>query len=140
MLTIFPQLMDYQYIAPTILRVGVATVLLAHGLPKLSETRALFTEWLKSLGIKNAKFWAWSVALAESIGGGLIFFGFLTQIAVVVLIIEFLFIIFWVRRGQPFMATAEAPGLSWEFDFLILAGLMALLVLPPGAYALDLPL
>lgn len=140
MLTILPSLMDYQFFAPTILRVGVATVLLAHGLPKLAATRALFTEWLKSLGFKNARFWAWTVALTESVGGGMILFGFLTQVAASILIIEFLVIIFWVRRGQPFIATAEAPALSWELDFLILAGLLALLILPPGAYAVDLPL
>lgn len=140
MLTLFPNLMDYQYFAPTILRVGLASVLLAHGLPKLSETRALFTEWLKSLGFKHAHFWAWVVAIAESLGGGLILFGFLMQIAVAVLIIEFLVIIFWVRRGQPFLGTADAPGQSWELDFIILTCLLALLVLPAGAYGIDLPL
>ncbi|MDO8522927.1 MAG: DoxX family protein [bacterium] len=140
MLTLFPQLLDYQYFAPTFLRLGLALIILAHGLPKLYATRALFAEWLKSMGFKHNHFWTWTVALAESVGGGLILFGFLTQFAAAVLIIEFLFIILWIKRGQPFIATAAAPGMSWEFDFLILMGLLALLVLTPGAYAIDLPL
>ncbi|MDP2668671.1 MAG: DoxX family protein [bacterium] len=140
MLTLFPQLLDYQYFAPTFLRIGLAFVILAHGLPKLYATRALFAEWLRSMGFKHRLFWAWTVALAESVGGGLILFGFLTQLAAAVLIIEFLFIILWVRRGQPFIATAAAPGMSRELDFLILMGLLALLVSSSGAYAIDLPL
>lgn len=140
MLTLFPRLLDYQYFAPTILRVGLALILLAHGLPKLYATRALFAEWLKSMGFKYNHFWAWVVAISESLGGGMILFGFMTQLAAAVLIIEFLFIILWVRRGQPFIAKADAPGMSWEFDFLILIGLMALLVSYPGAFAIDLPL
>ncbi len=140
MLTLIPQLLDYQYFAPTFLRIGLGIVILAHGLPKIIETRALFAGWLKSMGFRHSIFWAWVVAIAESAGGGMILFGLAVQFAAAVLIIQFLFIFFWVRRGQPFIATAEAPGMSRELDFLILMGLLSLLVSTSGAYAIDLPL
>lgn len=140
LLSLFPQFLDFEIYAPTFLRIGLSLVILAHGLPKLYETRALFAEWLKSMGFKHSRFWTWTVALTESVGGGMILFGFLTQFAAAVLIIEFLFIILWVRRGQPFIATAAAPGMSRELDFLILMALLALLVSSAGGYAIDLPL
>ena len=50
-----------------------------------------------------------------------------------VLAIEFLVILLWVQRGKPFVG-------GREFDFLIFAALLTLLVLGPGAFAFDLPL
>ncbi|MBI2021024.1 DoxX family protein [Candidatus Giovannonibacteria bacterium] len=140
MVSLFPQFLDYSFFGPTILRLALAIIFLAHGWKKIAYDKSAFAGWLESLKFRPGKFWAWVVSLSEFLGGCLLLLGFLTQLAAIVLAIQFLIIILWVRRGQPFMPKPEAPGMSWEFDWLILLCLLALLVLGPGAWALDLPL
>lgn len=140
MLSTFPQFLDFQFYGPLFLRLALGAIFLAHGYQKLTADKTGFAGYLESLKFRPGKFWAWVVTLAESLGGLFLVLGILTQIAVLVLAIEFLVILFWVRRGQPFTARQDAPGISWEFDFLIFMALLALLVLGPGAWAIDLPL
>ncbi|KKT39907.1 MAG: DoxX family protein [Candidatus Giovannonibacteria bacterium GW2011_GWA2_44_13b] len=137
MLSILPQLLDFQFYGPFILRLALGVIFLAHGWPKLKGDKSQFAGWLESMNLRPGKFWAWVVALAEFLGGILILAGLFTQLAAFVLAIEFFVIIFWVRRGQPFVLS---EGRGREFDFLILAALLSLLVLGPGAFAVDYPL
>src|SRR3989338_3319171 len=129
MLSILPQLLDFQFYGPFILRLALGVIFLAHGWPKLKGDKSHFAGWLESMNLRPGKFWAWVVALAEFLGGILILAGLFTQLAAFVLAIEFFVIIFWVRRGQPFVLS---EGRGREFDFLILAALLSLLVLGPG--------
>ena len=140
MLSLIPQLLDFQFYGPFILRLALGVIFLAHGWPKLKGDKSQFGEWLESMGFRPGKFWAWLVSCVEFFGGILFVVGLFTQFISAILVMQFLVIIFWVRRGQPFMAKAETPGMSREFDFLILAVLLALLVLGPGAWAVDYPL
>ena len=137
MLSVFPQILDYGFYAPTILRLALGVIFLAHGWKKLAGDKTQFAGWLESIKFKPGKFWGWIVTLVEFFGGISLLFGFLIQPAAMILAIEFLIIIFWARRGQPFML---AEGHGREFDVLILFALLALLVLGPGAWAIDLPL
>src|SRR3989344_4731759 len=135
-LSIFPQLLDWQFYGPTLLRLVLGAIFLAHGYQKLagdSEGRAKFAGWLESMKFRPGKFWAWFVALVEFLGGVLLVIGLWTQLVALILAVQFLVILFWVQRGKPFIS-------GWEFDFLILFALLALLVLGPGALAFDLPL
>src|SRR3989338_4222058 len=140
MLSTFPQLFDFQFYGPLILRLALGVILFAHGWSKFKNDKAQFAGRLELLKFRPGKFWAWVVALTEFLGGILILIGLFTQLTVLVLAIEFLVIIFWVRHGQQLVAKSEAPSMSREFDFLILAALLALLVLGPGAWAVDYPL
>ena len=143
MLSIFPQFLDFQFYGPLFLRVALGIIFIAHGWKKISggkESRAQFAGWLGAMKIRPGKFWALVVTLVEFFGGVLLFVGFFVQPIALVLSIQFLVILFWVRRGQPFIAKPDAPMMSWEFDFLIFFALVALLVLGPGACAIDLPL
>lgn len=133
MLSLFPYLLDFQFYGPAILRLALGTIFLVHGWQKLSGDKTQFAGWLESMKFKPGKFWAWLVTLVEFLGGILLVIGLWTQLAALVLAIEFLVIIFWVQRGKPFVG-------GREFDFLIFMALLALLVLGPGALALDLPL
>lgn len=139
-LQIFPQLLDYQFYAPLLLRLALGAIFLVHGWPKLAHDKTQFAGWLESMKFKPGKFWAWVVASVEFFGAIFLLAGFFTQLAALILAIEFLVILFWFKRGQPFVAKPDAPGAYWEFDFLIFFALLALLVLGPGSYSLDLPL
>jgi len=136
MLSLFPQLLDFSFYGPLFLRLALAAVFLVHGSQKLFYDKIQFVAVLEQLKFKPGKFWAWLVALVEFFGGIFFLFGFFTQLAAIVLLIEFLVIIFWVRRGQPF---AVGPDGGRELDFVILTILFALLVLGPGAWAIDRP-
>ncbi|OGF62855.1 hypothetical protein A2926_04180 [Candidatus Giovannonibacteria bacterium RIFCSPLOWO2_01_FULL_44_40] len=140
MLSLFPQLLDFQFYAPLLLRIALGVIFLAHGWPKLAGDKAQFAGWLESMKFKPGKFWAWLVALIEFLGGIALIVGFWTQLAALVLAVQFLVILLWIQRGKPFIGGPPAGEAGREFDFLIFVALLALLVLGPGAWALDLPL
>ena len=133
MLSLFPQLLDYQFYWPLALRLALGAIFLAHGYQKLSQDKAQFAGWLESMKFKPGKFWAWLVTLVEFLGGIALIVGFWTQLVALILAIQFLVILFWFKRGQKFIG-------GWELDFLIFMALLALLILGPGAWAFDLPL
>lgn len=133
MLNFFPQLLDFSFYGPTLLRLALGAIFLAHGYQKLAGDKSQFVGWLESMKFRPGKFWAWLVTLVEFLGGIALVVGFWTQLVALVLAIQFLIIILWFKRGQKFIG-------GWEFDFLILLSLLALLVLGPGVWALDLPL
>ena len=115
MLSILPQLLDYQFYGSLLLRLALGAVFLIHCYPKLFKAR------LRLAG------------LLESIAGALLVIGLFTQAAAAVLAVELLIIVIWFKRGQKFVG-------GWEFDFVLLVMALALLVLGPGAWAIDLPL
>lgn len=133
MLSLFPQLLDFQFYGPLFLRLALGAIFLVHGWQKLSGDKSGFAGYLESLKFRPGKFWVWLVTLVEFLGGIALIFGLFTQLAAFILAAEFLVILFWFKRGEKFAG-------GWEFDFLIFMSLLALIVLGPGAWALDLPL
>ena len=111
MLSVLPQLLDYSFYAPTLLRVALGAIFLIHSYPKLFEARLRF------------------MGILEFIAGVLLVIGLFTQITALVLAAELFIIIVWFKRGQ-----------NWGFDFVLLVMALAILVLGPGAWAFDLPL
>ncbi len=110
------------------LRLALGAILIVHGWPKIKNLKAT-AEWLGQT-FKPGLFWAIVVALTEFVGGLFLVFGFLTQIVSFFLVIEFLVIIFKVKRGKPLVD-------GFEFDLLILAAALILLTLGSGLVSLD---
>lgn len=106
MLSILPQLLDYQFYAPTLLRVALGAIFLIHGYPKLFDTRLRF------------------LGLLESVAGVLLVIGLFTQAAALALAIELLIIILWFKRRREldFILLIMALALlvlgsgAWAFD------------------------
>lgn len=140
MLSILPQLLDFQFYAPLLLRLALGAVFLIHGYPKLFGDRSQFAGWLASMGFKPGWAWALLVAIVEVVAGALLVIGLFTQAAALVLAVELLIIILWFKRGQKFVGGPASPAGGWEFDFVLLIMALALLILGPGAWAFDLPL
>ncbi len=132
-LSVFPQLLDWQFFGPLFLRLALGLIFLAHGYQKLAGDKAQLVGWLESMKFRPGKFWAWLVTAVEFLGGIALVLGLFTQLAALILAIQFLIIILWFKRGQNFIG-------GKEFDFLILFALLALLVLGPGTWSIDLPL
>lgn len=133
MLSLFPRLLDFQFYGPLLLRLALGAVFLIHGYPKLFGDRSQFAGWLASRAFRPGWAWALLVAIVEVVVGALLIIGLFTQAAALVLAIELLIIIVWFKRGQKFVG-------GWEFDFVLLVMALVLLVLGPGAWAIDLPL
>lgn len=134
--------MPYRDIGPLILRVAMGIIFLVHGWPKINPNSPIkgvagFAGFLKQMGILLPGFFAWVVALLETVGAALLILGLGTRILALGFAVEMLVAILVAKRGfmkVPFMAQ-QATG--WEFDFALLAGSLALLFLGAGAIAVD---
>ena len=136
-------LATYSDLGLLILRTGLASVLLAHGWLKVNPNGAVkgpagFAIGLNKMGFPIPGLLAWMVVLLETLGAGLVVLGLGTRILAVLVSIQFLVIILYVRRRvmkASFMAQQQAAG--WEFDFTILVMALVLVFTGAGRIALD---
>jgi putative oxidoreductase len=125
-------------IALLVLRLVLGGVFAAHGAQKLFgsfggpgiEGTAGFHE---QLGIKSAKPMAILAGLAEFVGGILVIAGFLTPLAALALIVVMIVAILKVHLENGFFA---ASG-GYEFNLVLIAVAVALLLAGSGAYGID---
>ncbi len=108
-------------LAPLLLRLAIGIVFLVHGLPKL----------------KNVQSFMGFIGICETLGGAALILGFLTQWAALGLAIIMLGAMYKKKFEWhvPFF-TLEKMG--WEYDFVILAGNLALLFMGPGVWSVDM--
>ena len=133
MLSVFPQLFDYQQIGPFLLRLVLAVVFIAHGYPKLFGGFAGIANFFESIGIKPGKFWALIVGVTEFGGGILLILGIFVQPVALLLAIDMIVAIWKVKWKEGFKS-------GYEFELVLLVIALSLLVLGPGAFSIDLPL
>jgi uncharacterized membrane protein YphA (DoxX/SURF4 family) len=124
-----PILLIWSGIGIAALRIALAAILIAHGLPKLKDIGKT-AEWLGPLGFRPARFWAIILAALELCGGVLVLVGFLTQVIAIVIAIEFIVIILKVKLKKGLVD-------GYELDLIILAAAIALITLGSGAWSID---
>ncbi len=110
------------------LRLALAVIFIVHGKGKFAMWKAGATAPMLGL----MKF----LAFAETLGGIAMFFGFLTHFAAVGLGIVMLGALRFKTMvwKMPFSAHDKT---GWEFDLMILAACVALLISGPGSVSLD---
>lgn len=113
-----------------LLRLALGLIFVAHGWPKIKDLKTTQTNF-DGMGFKPGKFWGTLVALAEFVGGLLIFFGLFTQIAALVLVVEFIVIMIWKLRMKQ-----KLVG-GYELDLILLTALLVLAAGGSSLYALD---
>lgn len=111
-----------------ILRVVLGAILLVHGIPKLRDRKKTAIGF-EEMGFRPGKFWGTLVAVVEALAGVLFVFGLFTQIAAVVVAIEFIVILVGVKKFKQFA--------GYELDMLILAGALVLVTVGGGVWSLD---
>lgn len=133
----------YSDLGLLILRSGLAIVLLVHGWLKVNPNGpvkgpARFGAGLNQMGFPFPGLLAWIVVLLETLGAGLLVLGLGTRVVALLLAIQFIVIILYVKRRvmkTSFMGQQTSAG--WELDFTILVGASAILFTGAGAIALD---
>jgi putative oxidoreductase len=125
-----------------ILRVALGIVMIAHGWPKLNPNGPMkgpagFAGFLKQLGVPLPTFFAWIVALLETVGAVLLILGLGTRILAVGYVIDMVVAIRLVRIGMAKSPFAGGEGIGWEYEFILAAVALALLFTGAGSIALD---
>lgn len=119
-----------------ILRVTLGVIFITHGLPKLMGGVGGFQGMLADMGVPLAGLAAWVVTLLE-VGGGLaLIAGFLVTPFALLLSIHMLMGIFLVHLSNGWFVVGGGQG-GAEFNVLLIAGLLTLVLAGPGAAALD---
>ncbi|MBI5787026.1 MAG: DoxX family protein [Candidatus Niyogibacteria bacterium] len=133
MLNLFPALLDYSNFAPLLLRVVLGLVFVVHGYPKLFGGFSQTVGFFESVGIKPGKFWAFVVGAVEFFGGIALILGFATQLAALLIAINMVVAMAKVKFKMGFVN-------GYEFDLVLLAMALSLMLTGAGAFALDWPL
>jgi putative oxidoreductase len=116
-------------LALLILRVALAAVMLAHGVPKLMGFSGT-AEFFASAGIPLPTVAAAFAALAETLGALLILLGIAVDIAGLALAIDMLGAIVFAKLKGGF----TGPD-NFQFEFILLAVALALALAGPGRFA-----
>ena len=125
-----------------ILRIAMGIIFLAHGWPKLNPNGPMkgpagFAGFLKQMGVPLPMFFAWVVALMETVGAVLLILGLGTRILAVGFAIGMLVAILVAKIRFMKVGFMAQQATGWEFDFALLASALALLFTGAGSIALD---
>ncbi|WP_255654609.1 DoxX family protein [Cohnella sp. REN36] len=121
-----------------IIRVVIGLLFAAHGMQKLAGwfgghglqgTGGFF----ESIGIKPGVAMALLAGLAELVGGLLFALGLLTWVGAVLIIATMLIAVFKVHGRNGIWATSN----GYEYNLALLVTALGVLLIGPGAYALD---
>ncbi len=126
----------YQDYGPTVLRVALGIVFLAHSvyLKVFVFTVAGTVGFFESLGLPAVA--AYAVLLAEAVGGVLLIIGARVRETAAVLTVVSLGAT-WAHSGAGWLFSNEGGG--WEYPLFLAAASFAQMLLGPGALQLRLP-
>lgn len=134
MLNTFPELLNFGLLAPTIIRLILAIILLVLGYETIFKKRLSFCLYFKAKEYPLAAFLPWKLGIAEIITGIFLFFGFFTQIASIVSMYLFFTLLYIENRDEKIL-----PHTSTFYLVMIFVS-ATLLFSGAGIFAVDLPL
>jgi uncharacterized membrane protein YphA (DoxX/SURF4 family) len=138
MLSVFPELLAFDVLAITILRVLVGMVLLYIGLLTVGARRVTLTTNLQVRGFTQSyhihRFMPWVLGIVEIFTAVFIIVGFLTQI--MVLVAAYLFL----TMGMIEKHIGKVFDYPVIFNVVMIIVSLTLLLFGAGAYAIDVPL
>ena len=115
-----------------LLRLAIAVIFLVHGFPKITGAKQMTAAMGKP---QMAGFFTF-LGIAEVLGAIGMTLGLLTQPAALGLAIVMISAI-GLKTGTMKAPFTSHQGPSWEFDFILLAANISLILTGGGAYALD---
>ncbi len=121
-------LLLYSNVGLLVIRIALGAIFIIHGFPKLFRTYGQFAGYLKTLRVPFPGFMALVVGVVETFGGIAVILGVLTQWAGLLIAINMLVASILVRR--------KFVG-GWEFDFMLFATAVALVLVGAGSISID---
>ncbi len=112
-----------------LLRVIVASIFLAHGVPKLRNLKQTWQNF-EGMGFWPGKFWGTLIAFLEGVGGLSLLFGFFVQWIGLVLALEMIVATGWRLKNKHTFVD------GYEFDVLLIVASLILATMDGGAFAL----
>lgn len=113
-----------------VLRLAVAVIFLAHGLPKIKDLKTVANNF-NAMGFRPGALWGTYIAILEVLGGGLLAFGAGVQFLGILFAGEMLVTTIWkLKNGQKLIN-------GYELDLLLLAASLALATWGGGLLAFD---
>lgn len=134
MLNIFPELLDFGFIAPTILRISIGLFFIHLGYQKYNSHKENISTFLESVKIKPAKTIVQTLGGVEIVIGLLFLTGTLTQIAALISLIICAVSLVLVYKEPDLKLKSTS-----EYLFLLAISL-SLLLSGAGFLAVDFPL
>lgn len=134
MLNPFPSLLTYSTLAPFILRLVLAFIVIDLGLLKFGKEKSRWIASFEALHLKPADLWVKAIACINIVGGIMLLVGWYTQIAALAFVILF-GIEFYIEYKDGSILRRDLT-----FYLLVLAIAVSLLLSGAGAYAFDIPL
>lgn len=121
-------------IAPLALRLTLGVIFIGHGWGKLfgEGNPAGFAGWLGSMGLEPSYLLAVAAGLAETLGGALLIAGLFTRAAASSLVVVMLVAIGFVHLDAGMFGKG-----GYEFQLLLLAGVVSLLIQGAGKHSVD---
>jgi putative oxidoreductase len=117
-----------------VLRVGIAAVVLFHGVFKLTHGVAWIAGPLGQLGLPA--FLAYGVYLAEIVAPLLLIIGLWTRLAALVIAFQMVMAVLLARRGDVTTVNEMGGGWAIELEVLIFVGAVTIALAGSGRYAL----
>ncbi len=134
MLAVFPELLNYQLLAPLILRLVLGFILINLGYAKFKLERERWEIAFEALRLKPKEVFVSAFALVEILGGIALIVGFYTQVAALIFAL-LTFIELYMEQKEEVLLKRDAV-----FYLLLFAIALSLLFTGAGFFAFDLPL
>lgn len=120
--------------ALVLVRLALGTVFILHGWPKISDL-GMPIGMAGRMGYEPAGFFGVALAVIEFVGGILLLLGLLTRPAALLIAVTQVVAIKEAHWSCGFLGREGCRG--YEFNFVLLCGLGALLLAGAGAYSID---
>ena len=134
MLNPFPELLDFALFAPLMLRIVLGLVFIQLGSLKYGAERNRWLVSVETLSLRPPTFWVSVLGVLECVGGIMLFVGFYTQIAALVLATLALIELYIEHKGPSILTRSNT------FYLLLFTISLSLLFSGAGFFAIDLPL
>lgn len=118
---------------PTLLRVVLGIIFLAHGISKLQMGLGNVEAWFSSMGVPG--FMAYVAAFVELAGGILLIVGLFTRVVSALFIVLMLGAIVTVKLSSGLLGHDQAAGYELELSLVLVS--IYLLAFGPAALSLD---
>lgn len=119
-----------------VLRVVVGFIYVTHGWPKLLDGAVGTADFFVQLGVPVPSVSAWIVTLLEFFGGLALIVGLFVAIVSALLIVHMTLGVFLVHLPMGWYVVGPGQG-GAEFNVLLIAALLALILAGPGRPAVD---